>query len=425
MAVRRRERRVRSWWRHEQASVRMALVTAGHHSFRKAAGIEVGVQTGTILVPVTEYVAPAPAVVSDVPATVIEYMSSAPVIGYLAPAPAVSYSSSGLVNPQFSLTADETSHVAPAVSLSVPSQQLPVVYTKTTVTTDDLEEFTEPVYDHVHQEQIFAGETTENIVEIPVVQEQVIAQALPEVVDSLPPVEDFTEPGFNQVHHEQNPAIPVVTEYFPMTDDEGSELSAGVRPAPLEEGRPQGKLQRHAGIGYELVLAVLCYRWWNSCWMSTISSPRACRLLPSRLFTCPRSSLRTSPRDVCVATRNWRNNWWKCRRSHLIPGFSLVWSTTSTFQFLVVVGVVDVSDALVSGRSLSVVGNRAPQRIMKQNIRMKSPRRSFTNTLSTLSIMGVYGGLLGSGLATMRVGSWLRQTDPRLAPHFGAAVAST
>ena len=127
----------------------------------------------------------------------------------------MSYSSSGLVNPQFSLTADETSHVAPAVSLSVPSRQLPVVYTKTTVTTDDLEEFTEPVYDHVHQEQILAGEMTENIVEILVVQEQVIAQALPGVVDSLPPVEEFTEPRFNQVHHEQNPAIPVVTEYFP------------------------------------------------------------------------------------------------------------------------------------------------------------------------------------------------------------------
>ena len=38
-----------------------------------------------------------------------------------------------------------------------------------------------------------------------------------------------------------------------MTDDEGGELSAGVRPAPLEEGRPQGKPERHAGIGYEIV----------------------------------------------------------------------------------------------------------------------------------------------------------------------------
>ena len=89
----------------------------------------------------------APAVVCGVPATVIEYMSSSPVIEYLAPAPAVSFPSSSLVDPQFSLTADETSHVAPAVPLSVPSQQLPFVYTTTTVTTDDLEEFTEPVYD--------------------------------------------------------------------------------------------------------------------------------------------------------------------------------------------------------------------------------------------------------------------------------------
>ena len=105
-------------------------------------------------------------------------------------------------------------------------------------------------------DQCAAGEMTENIVEIPVVQEQVTVQAIPEVVDSLPPVGEFTEPGFNQVHHEQIVAIPVVTEYYPMTDDEGGELSAGVRPASLEEGRPQGKLQRRAGIGYELVQAL-------------------------------------------------------------------------------------------------------------------------------------------------------------------------
>ena len=90
-AVRRRERRMRAWWGHEQASVRMAMITAGHHSFRRAAGIEIGVQAGTPLAPVTGYVAPAPAVDWDVPATVIEYMSSAPVFGYLAPAPAVSF----------------------------------------------------------------------------------------------------------------------------------------------------------------------------------------------------------------------------------------------------------------------------------------------------------------------------------------------
>ena len=100
----------------------------------------------------------------------------------------MSYPSSGFVDPQFSLTADETSHVALAVTLSVPSQQLPFVYTKTTVTTDDLEEFTEPVYDQVHQERIAASEMTENIAEIPVVQEQVIFGMRPErLVDARGP----------------------------------------------------------------------------------------------------------------------------------------------------------------------------------------------------------------------------------------------
>ena len=99
---------MRSWWRNEQASVRMAVITAGHQSWRKATGIEIGVQAGTLsfhefdmesddtdpddldaLAPVTEYVAPALAVVCDEPAPVIEYVSSAPVIEHVAPAPAV------------------------------------------------------------------------------------------------------------------------------------------------------------------------------------------------------------------------------------------------------------------------------------------------------------------------------------------------
>ena len=58
------------------------------------------------------------------------------------------------------------------------------------------------MYGQVHQEQIAAGETTENIAEIPVVQEQVVVQEIPEVVDAVPPVQEFTEPGYNQVHHD-------------------------------------------------------------------------------------------------------------------------------------------------------------------------------------------------------------------------------
>ena len=108
-----------------------------------------------------------------------------------------------------------------------------------------VEEFTRPVYNHVHQEQFAAGEMTENLVEIPVVQEQVIVQAFPVVDDSLPPVEEFTGPGFYQVHLEHIAAVPAVTEFFPLSDDEGGELSAGLRPAPLWEPLPLERVQRH------------------------------------------------------------------------------------------------------------------------------------------------------------------------------------
>ena len=156
--------------KHERMTVAMNLATIQHHSHMKSAVVDVGVQVGSPLAPV------------------IEHMSSAPVIGYLAPAPAVSYPSSGLVDPQFSLTVDETSHVAPAVTLSVPSQQLPFVYTTTTVTTDDLEVFTEPVYVQFHQEKLAANEMPENIADIPVVHEQVIVGLRPErLVDARGP----------------------------------------------------------------------------------------------------------------------------------------------------------------------------------------------------------------------------------------------
>ena len=97
---------MRLWWRHETASVKMALVTAGHHSYRKAGGIEIGVQAGTILyhdfdlesddtnlddfdapAPVTEYVAPAPAVTVDETTPVIEYVTQTPTVFDAEPAP--------------------------------------------------------------------------------------------------------------------------------------------------------------------------------------------------------------------------------------------------------------------------------------------------------------------------------------------------
>ena len=82
------------------------MITAGHHSCRKATGIEIGVQAGTPLfhefdmesddtdpddldvpAPVTENVAPAPVDACDEQVSAIEYMTPGPDVTYTAPAP--------------------------------------------------------------------------------------------------------------------------------------------------------------------------------------------------------------------------------------------------------------------------------------------------------------------------------------------------
>ena len=127
-ARRRRERRLRSMLRHERMAVAMALAEALHHS----SGLKVmeraqhaalrGQETGTRAglagpAPVTDYVAPAPAV-----------FVAAPV---------------------------------PRVVGSLPPGEV----------------FAAPVVDQVHQEQLAASEIPENLVEFPVVHEQVIIPA--------------------------------------------------------------------------------------------------------------------------------------------------------------------------------------------------------------------------------------------------------
>ena len=85
-----------------------------------------------------------------------------------------------------------------------------------------------------------------------------------------------------------------------------------------------------------LLLMFLCRRWWTSCRMSCSSWQRSCWWLPSRLSKCRRSCLTIFHRDVGVATRSWWNSWWKFRRPCLTLRYSGLWSSTSTFQFLVV-----------------------------------------------------------------------------------------
>ena len=136
------------------------------------------------------YTAPSPVVEFTAPAPDVTYTEPDPVIEIVAPASAVTYSASAPVF-EYAARAFVTGYIAPApaVTSDAHSQQLPPVYTTTTATTDDnldmtgllypqfsstavepfaphvvgplppLKEFTEPVYNHIHQEQIVAGET--------------------------------------------------------------------------------------------------------------------------------------------------------------------------------------------------------------------------------------------------------------------------
>ena len=81
-----------------------------------------------------------------------------------------------------------------------------------------MEEFTEPEYDQVHQEQIAASEMPENIAEIPGVQEQVIVQVNSEL-QVMKPACSGEEAG-----HETYCGLRA-----PMP------LPPGTRPAPLSE----------------------------------------------------------------------------------------------------------------------------------------------------------------------------------------------
>ena len=266
-ARRRRDRRLRAFLRHERLAVAMSMATIHHHSFMKSAVVDVSVHVGSP----SDYVAPAPAVTLPVHSQQLRpaYTSASVAAG-------VNFDVTGFVNPQFSRTAVEGSasqvvdplppieeFTGPVYNLLHQKQfaagempenlvEIPVVQEQVIVqaipeVVDPLplvHQFTGPGFNQVHHERFAAGETTENLVDFPVVQEQVVVQALPEVVDSLPPVEEFTGLGFNRVHHELLAAVPSTTEFFPMSDEESGELPAGVRPAPVDEGRPQAKVQR-------------------------------------------------------------------------------------------------------------------------------------------------------------------------------------
>ena len=244
-ARRRRERRIRSFFRHEQLAVQMAVVSAQHHSAQRCCSV--ATQTGDEVpattaaspmvgyvdpapvspAPVFEYVAPTPAVTYAAPSPVVEYVAPtpavtyaapSPVVGYVAPTPAVTYAAPapviGYVAPAPSVTSSAPAPVfeyvmpapvsgfiapAPAGSFVAPSQQLRPAYTDDAaveVSASQVvgslphgEVFAAPVFHQVHHVPLAGGEILENLVEIPVDPEQVIPLR---VVDSLPHAEEFT-----------------------------------------------------------------------------------------------------------------------------------------------------------------------------------------------------------------------------------------
>ena len=257
-ARRRRDRRLRAFLKHERVTVAMNLATVQHHSHMKSAVVDVGVQVGSPLAPVTEYVTPAPAV---------SYGAPAPVVGFVSPAPAVTYAAPASVF-EYVAPAPVFEYIAPtpAVSFVAPSQQLRPAYSAAAVTTGvnldaavkgsasqvvgslpHGEVFAAPVFYQVHQEQLAGGEIPENLVEISVVQKQVIVQASPHVVGSLPPVAEFTSPMYNPVHHEQFSAGDTAEDFaiFPVVQEQ---VLVEMRPAPPSEvAGPQGAA---ATVGY-------------------------------------------------------------------------------------------------------------------------------------------------------------------------------
>ena len=112
------------------------------------------------LAAVDVYTTPAPVIEIEAPAPAVTYAATVPVFEYVSPAPLIDY-------------------IAPALAVTyvVPIQQLPPVYTTTTVTTDD------------------------NLAMTGLVNPQFSSSAVepfpPHVCGLVPPFEECTEPVYN------------------------------------------------------------------------------------------------------------------------------------------------------------------------------------------------------------------------------------
>ena len=131
-ARRRRERRLRSFYRHEHMSIRMVVASMSHHSYEHSkSGVHATIQTALLFsimcdgedgswpasivsyfaatpapALVIEYVAPAFAVTHAAPAPAIEDVAPAFAVTYTALSPVIDY-----VAPTFAVTPDEPAPV--------------------------------------------------------------------------------------------------------------------------------------------------------------------------------------------------------------------------------------------------------------------------------------------------------------------------
>ena len=223
-ARRRREKRIRSLFRHEQMAIKMAVVTAQHHSAQRCCTIasqtvvEYVDPAPVVPAPVTEFVAtapavtyaaPAPVVGYDAPAPAVTYAPPAPVIGFVAPAPSVTFAAPAPVFEYVAPAPVLGFAPAPAVSFVAPGQQLRPASTAAAVTTgvnldaefvvsasqvvgslSHGEVFAVPVFHQVHHVPLAGGGLPENLVDLPVVPKQVdflrvVARRPPPLVDVM------------------------------------------------------------------------------------------------------------------------------------------------------------------------------------------------------------------------------------------------
>ena len=274
-ARRRRERRYRSFWRHELLAVKMATLTACHHSAQKKpavthAATQAGLTHGEVTsapavsyaapAPLVGFVAPAPAVTDAAPTPVVVSVAPAPagtdaaptpVVGYVAPTPAVTYEAPAPVvgsdAPAPAVTYAAPAPVidfvaaAPSVTFAAPAPVIGYVATAPSVSFSA----PAPVFEYVTPAPVFgfiapapAGSFVAPSQQLrpAYTDDAAVVVSASQVVGSLPHGKVFAAPVFHQVHQEQL-AGGEIPENFPVV--------VARRPPPLVDVRPSSCAQRH------------------------------------------------------------------------------------------------------------------------------------------------------------------------------------